>query len=181
MRYPNHHNKPNMKSTVLCTLFCLLTTSLLAAEQITVEAKFFESSKGSLPHDLANLAQAKETVLLSEPRVTTKSGQEVQIVVANELQPASLAPSAFKPVLVGITVKATPQLKGDKIAYTTQLTVSELISSKGSDKQTLSEISSRDFYVSGTIKDGEEVWLDYINPSNGKKLLVWLHFKHEGA
>ena len=170
-----------MKSTVLYTLLSLLTASLLAAEQITVEAKFFESSKGAMPHDLAKLAQAKGIVLLSEPRVTTKSGQQAEIVVARELQPASLSPSAFKPVLVGITVKATPQLQGDRIVHTTQVTVSDLITSKDSDKQTLSEITSRDLYVSGTIKDGEEVWLDYINPSNGKKLLVWLHFKHEGA
>ncbi|MCE9519190.1 MAG: type II and III secretion system protein [Verrucomicrobia bacterium] len=169
-----------MKSTILYTLLLLLPVSLLAAEQITIEAKFIESSKEAIPHDLAKLAQAKGIDLLSAPRATTKSGQQAQIEVTREHQPASVAPSAFKPVPIGITVRVTPQLEGERIAFTAQLTVSELVTSKASDGQTRSEITSRDLYVSGTPKDDEEVWFDFTE-SNGKKIVVWLHFKHKVA
>jgi type II secretory pathway component GspD/PulD (secretin) len=170
-----------MKSLILYALLSLLPASLIAAEQITIQAKFFEAGKEAIPHDLTKLAKTKGIDMLSAPSVTTKSGQQAQIEVIREHQPASVAPSAFKPVPVGITVRVTPQLKGDRIAYTAQLTVSELVTNKASDRQTSSEITSRDIYVSGTPKDGEEVWLDFTDPSNGKKIVVWLHFKHEGA
>ncbi len=168
-----------MKHTILYALLLLLPASLMAAEQITIQAKFIESRKAAIPHDFARLAKIKGIDLLSAPRVTTRSGQQAQIEIIREHQPASVAPTRFKPVPVGITVRVTPHLKGDRIAYTAQLTVSELIASKAPDGQTLSEITSRDLYVSGNPKDGEAVWFDYIDSSTGKKIVVWLLFKNE--
>lgn len=170
-----------MKSTILYVLLVFLPTSLIAAERITVEAKFIESSKGAIPHDIARLAKTKGIDLLSAPRVTTKSGQQAQIEVVRDHQPASVAPSGFQPVPIGVSVRITPHLKGNRIAYTAQLTVSELVTSKASDGQTRSEITSRDLYVSGALKDDEGVWFDFIEPSNGKKIVVWLCLKHEVA
>jgi len=170
-----------MKFTILSTLLIFLPLTLFAAEQITVEAKFIELNKEAIPHDFAKLSQAKGIDFLSAPRVTTKSGQQAQMAVTREYQPTSVAPSVFQPIPIGITVRVTPLLKGDRIAYSAQLTISELVTSKASNGHTRSEITSRDLYVSGTSKDGEEVWFDFSELSNGKKIVVWLHFKHEVA
>ncbi len=170
-----------MKSLILYALLSLLPAALIAAEQITIQAKFFESGKEAIPHDLTKLAKTKGIDMLSAPRVTTKSGQQAQIEITHEHQPASVAPSGFRPVPIGITVRVTPHFKGTRIAYIAQFTLSELITSKASSGQTHSEIISRNLYVSGVPKDGEEVWFDFIRPSDGKKLVVWLHFKHKVA
>ena len=48
------------------------------------------------------------------------------------------------------------------------------------DKQTMRiETTSHDLYVSGALKDGDEVWFDFAAPINGKKLAVWFRFKQE--
>ena len=161
-------------STALYALLLLLPASLSAAEQITVKTKFIESSKRAIPHDLAKLAKVKGIDIMTAPSVIIKSGQQGQIEVIREHQPASVAPSVFKPVAVGTTLRVTPHLKGDKIAFTVRFTVSELITNNAPEGQTCSEISSRDLYVSGTCKDGEEVWFDYLDPNSAKKITVWM-------
>jgi hypothetical protein len=170
-----------MKSTILYALLLLLPASLIAAEQITVEAKFIESSKGAIPHDLTKLAKTKGIDVLKAPSVTTRSGQEVVIEIVREHTPASITPSEFKPVPVGITVRVTPHLKDGTIAYTAQLTISKFIANKAPEGQTRSEITSHDLYVSGTPKSDEEIWFDFIDLITGKKVVVWLLFKHEVA
>ena len=56
-----------MKSTILYAFLLLLPASLNAAEQVTVEVKFIESSKGAVIHDLAKLAITKGIDLISAP------------------------------------------------------------------------------------------------------------------
>jgi len=167
--------KPKAKSTVLYALLLLLPASLSAAEQITAEFNFIESSKRAIPHDLAKIAKTKGFDCMAAPSVTTKSGQQARIEIIREVQPASVAPSGFEPLPVGVTIRVTPHLKDDKIAFTARLTVSEFITNEAPEGQTCSEMSSRDFYVSGTSKNGEEVWYD-LNPNSGKKLTVRIRF-----
>jgi len=168
-----------MKSTILYAFLLLLPASLNAAEQVTVEVKFIESSKGAVIHDLAKLAITKGIDLISAPNVTTKSGQQATFEVLREHQPASVAFTGFKSLPVGITVRVTPRIKGDSIAYAAHLSISELVTDKAPEEHTLSEISSRDLYVSGTPKDGEVVWFDFIDPSNKKNIAVWMRLKTE--
>ena len=167
---------PKIRSTVLHALLLLLPAALSAAEQITVHTKFIESSRRAIPHDLAKLAKTKGVDLMTAPSVITKSGQQAHIEIIREHQLASVAPSVFKPIPVGNTLCVTPHIKGDKIAFTVRFTVSELIANKAPEGQTRSEISSRDLYVSGTSKDGEEVWFDYLDPNSAKKITVWMLF-----
>ncbi len=48
--------KTNMKFTILLnTLLLLLPISLIAADQITIEVKFIESSNAAIPHDITKL------------------------------------------------------------------------------------------------------------------------------
>ena len=155
-----------------------LAAASMAAELITVEAKFIESSKGSIPHDFEKLAKRKDIDVLSAPRVTTKAGQQTQIECTREYLPASVAPGSFQPVHIGTTIFIRPYLKGDRIAYTARINVSDPVPDKDLDKQTTRvETTSHDLYVSGALKDGDEVWLDFAAPINGKKLVVWFRFK----
>lgn len=149
-----------MRYAILGMLLLLLPASLVTAEQITVEAIFIESMAKAIPHDLGRASRVKGVDLLCAPRMTTESGQNAQIEVVREYQPTSVAPSGFKPVPIGVIASVTPHLKGSRIAYTAKLTVSELTTRKTLGNQTFSEITSRDFYVSGTAKCGESVWLD---------------------
>ena len=167
---------PKIRSTVIYALLLLLPASLGAVEQITVKTKFIESSRRDIPNDLAKLAKTKGVDVMSAPSILTKSGQQAQIEVISEHQPASVAPSDFKPIPVGTTLWVTPHLKGDTIAFRVRISVSELITNKAPEGQTRSEISSRDLYVSGTSKDGEEVWFDYLDPNSAKKITVWMLF-----
>jgi len=157
-----------------------LAAASMAAELITVEAKFIESSKGAIPHDFAKLAERKDIDVLSAPRVTTKAGQQAQIECTREYLPASVAPGSFQPVHIGTTVFIRPYLKGDRIAYTARINVSDPVPDKNLDKQTTRiETTSHDLYVSGALKDGDEVWFDFAAPINGKRLAVWFRFKQE--
>ena len=153
----------------------------MAAEQITVETKIIQSDNKTIPHNLAELGAKKSIDLLSAPSVITKSGQQAQVEVVGRHQPASVVPGGFQPVPIGVTVRVTPYIKGDRIAYTAQLSISELITKKTSGGQTSSEIMSRDLYVSGTPKDGEEVWFNLEQPSKGKNTVIWLRFKHKNV
>ena len=162
---------------ILYAFLLILPVSLHAAEQVTVEVKFIESSKGAVPHDLAKLAVTKGIDLLSAPSVTTKSGQQATIEVVREHQPVSVASTGFEPLPVGIVVRITPHIKGDSIGYAAQLSISEIVTDKAPERQTLSEISSRDLYVSGTPRDGEELWFDFIDQNNKKSIAVWIRLK----
>jgi hypothetical protein len=161
---------------VLYALLLLLPASLSAAEQITVETNVIESSKRAIPHDLAKIAKTKGFDYMTAPSVTTKSGQQARVEIIRKLQPASVAPSGFEPLPVGVTIRVTPHLKGDKIAFTARLTVSEFTTNDAPEGQTCSVMSSRDLYVSGTSKDGEEAWFDCLDPNSAKKLTVRIRF-----
>lgn len=162
----------------------VVTTTLAAAagaaELITVEAKFIEASKGAIPHDFEKLAGRKDVDVLASPRVTTKAGQQTQIECTREYLPATVAPGSFQPVHVGTTIFIRPYLKGDRIAYTARISVSEPVPDAALDKQTTRfETTTHDLYVSGALKGGDEVWFDFTAPINGKHLTVWLRFKLE--
>jgi hypothetical protein len=73
-----------------------------------------------------------------------------------------------------------PYLKGDRIAYTGRISVSEPVPDNAPDKQTARfETTTHDLYVSGALKDGDDVWFDFTSPVNGKRLAVWFRFKRE--
>ncbi len=157
-----------------------LATASGAAELITLEARFIEASQGPVPHDLEKLAGRKDVVVLSPPRVTTKAGQQERIECTREYLPATVAPGSFQPVHIGTVVFIRPYLKGDRIAYTVRISVSEPVPDATLDKQTTRfETTTHDLYVSGALKDGDEVWFDFTAPINGKHLSVWLRFKQE--
>ena len=158
----------------MCLL--ILPALLSAAEQIAVNTKFIESRKEPIPHDMAKLANAKEFKVMKAPGLIAKLGEQAQMEVIREYQPASVAPSSFEPVPVGVTIRITPHLKDDEIAFTARITISELIINKALEGQTSSEISSRDLYVSAVTKHGEEVWFDYLDPNSENKITVWIQF-----
>lgn len=189
-----------MKSILPCALVLVLTAWLPAADHlpqlITVQAKFIESSKATIPHDLAKLTQQRGVDLLCAPSVSTRRGHQAEIQILREHQPPSISTRGFRPVPVGITIRVTPDIKDGIIAYTAQLTIRELITGTGQDDQpyasrmanagiivatkgaqTSSEILSRDLYVSGRSRDGEAVWFDFVEPRNGKKMVVWLRLQ----
>ena len=168
-----------MKKFALYALLLLLPSSLLAADQITVETKFIESSKDTVPHDLAHLKDTSGTDIMSAPLVTVTAEHTAKIRVTRYHQPASIAPSSFQPVSIGVALDITPYIKDDKITYAAKYSVSELITDKSPAGQPCSEIVSHDFYVSDTVKGGEELWFDFIEPIKGKKIVVWLRLKKE--
>ena len=158
-------------------MFLLLLPPLLnAAEQIAVNARFIESTKGAIPHDMAKLANNKDFNVMNAPTLIAKLGEQAQMDISREHQPASIAHSGFKPIPVGVTIRVTPHLKDDEIAFTARITISELIINKALEGQTSSEISSRDLYVSAVTKHGEEVWFDYLDPNSENKITVWIQF-----
>lgn len=163
-----------MRSYILHALLSLFFTSLCAAEPITITAKFFESKKGAIPHDQAKAATTKGLEIMTVPSAITKSGRQIKIEHIRDHQPASVAPSAFQPIPVGVTVCVTPHLDGDKIAFTARLSVSRLIANKPPKGQTLTEVSSRDLYVSGIAKNNEEFWFDLLDSNSEKKMTVLL-------
>ena len=167
-----------MKSTILCALLLQLPASLIAADLITVDVRFIEwSGKGAMPHNMAKLADTEGVDCLPAPTVTTKSGQLAVFELGPpeyELVNEKVMPSGFPPVRLGVSGRVTPQFKGNRIAYDARFTYSEPITNKAPNGQTRIEQKTRDLYVSGSAKYGEEVWLEFSQPSNGKKFFVWV-------
>lgn len=176
-----------MKTTILCALLLLLPTSLIAADQITIDVRFIEySGKGAMPHNMVKLADTEGVDCIALQSVTTKAGQEARLELPAEMQQASVLPSLFPPgfsrVPIGLFARVTPNQKGDIIAYTAHFaTCGAPIIHKAPVGQTCIEIPTRDFYVSGSSRYGEEVWLDFSQPGKKKKFFVWLRFKLENT
>ena len=167
-----------MKHIITCACLALFTAPLLADEQFVIQAKFIEAT-AAIPHNLATLSTTKGVDLLSSPTVTVRTGQQACIEIVREYQPPTLAPTTFETVPTGVIVRVTPHLKNGQIAFTAQLTLRELIGSQIGHTQTSAELSSRDLYVSGTPKDGEQLWFHFAEPRKGKKIAVWLQLKRK--
>ena len=114
--------------------------------------------------------------MLSSPHIVTRAGDDAQFFIGKEQRPANAASSATESVRGGITMRVTPELKGDRIAYTVRLTLWDLVHSEAKDTQIVNETSSRDLHLSGTAKDGEGTWFHLSEQRNGKKVAVWLKF-----
>jgi beta-lactamase regulating signal transducer with metallopeptidase domain/multidrug resistance efflux pump len=148
--------------------------------QILVEARFIEAPAGEqIPDDPSNVTSGKGINVLGSPSVLTDNGKEAEIFIGKEL-PANAAPSATDFVRDGITVRVTPRIEEDRIAYTVRLTLSDLVHSEVKDTQTIHETSSGELHVSGTAKDGEGTWFHLNQHRNGNTnsvISVWFRFK----
>lgn len=169
-----------MKYSITCAFLALLALPALGANEIIVQAKFIESTR-SIPHDIAKLAATKGVDVVAAPRVITRTGQAAKIQIIREFRPPTIAPSVFEAVPTGVILRVTPHLKDGHIAFTAQFTLRDLTGFKQTDTQTHSELSSRDIYISRSPKDGEELWFEFTQPGNRRKVTVWLQLKRKDA
>jgi hypothetical protein len=175
-----------MKNTILCALIALLPASLIAAEQITIQARFIEASRNSpIAHDLARLNQTKGIDLLTAPPATTKLGREAKIEITREFRLGTLPYGAARRIPTGVILTVTPYLHEGQLAYTAKLTVREfarMVPKGPADaRKNLTEFTSRELFLSGTSKDGERVWFDFTLPSDGRKGAVCLELTRKDA
>jgi len=70
----------------------------------------------------------------------------------------------------------TPYLQADKITYTAQFSIAQNIVNNAPEGQERSEVSTRELFVSGIAKDGEQLWFDFVDPNSAKKLAVLVTF-----
>ncbi len=222
--------RPLVVATLVLTLGGVIPLAMLEAadgaprsgqplvETIMIEAKAFEAdSNQPLSEDVANLTPAdfarqvksKGLRLLSAPRILTKSGQESQLAVGTEIQlsgidkdrPAGASPDALRSITTGFILRVVPVLKGDRIAYTGQITLRDPVTSDSEHSRSgiemtrpgnvsvspatkageASEIISRDLYISGTAKEGEGIWFHFNAPRDGKWISVRLQFKRQNV
>ena len=152
------------------------------ARQILVEARVIEApATERIPDDPSKIKSGKGINVLGSPRVVTGIGEEAEIFIGQEL-PANATPGAMEYLRTGITMRVTPRLKEDRIAYTVRLTLSDLVHSEAKDTQFINETASRELHVSGTAKDGEGTWFHLNEHRNDKKvsvISVWLRFKRQ--
>lgn len=151
-----------------------------AAGRILVEARIIEApANARIPDDPSKVSNGKGVNVLSSPRIITLAGEEAEIFIGSELPSINAASGTTEFLRAGTTMRVTPKLKGDRIAYTVHLTLCDLVHSESQDTQTVNETSSRDLHLSGTVKDGEGTWFHLTEPRNGKKITVWLKFERE--
>ena len=157
-----------------------LGTAPRAAAQILVEARFIEApASARIPNDPSNVTSGKGIEVHSSSPLVLGAGGEARIFIGQELPPTITATNATEYVRTGISMRVRPELKGDRIAYTARLTLSELVHIEAKDTQTVYETSSRDLHLSGTAKDGEGTWFHLTQQRNGKKMAVWLKFTRQ--
>jgi hypothetical protein len=154
-----------------------------AAGQILIEARFTETPPNErIPEDPSNVTSGKGIDALSSPRVLTSIGKEAEIFVWKE-EPTNDAPGATEFVRTGITMRVTPHLKEDQIAYTVRLPMRDLVHREAKDTQIIDKTSSGEIEVSGKAKDGEGTWFHIHNYRSDRKISVisvWLRFKRLG-
>lgn len=166
-------NTFNMKLISPCIWLLLLSSSLLAEEQILIKTSLVESTK-VIPHDLDKVATTKDMDLMAAPTVTTGIGKQASVEVIRDCEPPTVAPGAFEAISTGVIMRVTPFLKDGQMSFTAHLTVSEQLDTKTAEKQTSTELVSRDLHFSGAPKDGEPLWFDFTQPRNGKRMAVCL-------
>lgn len=167
----------SMKRLFLCAL--LLPTGLLAVDRISIESKVIESARKAIPHDLTKLSEGRYLKMTRPPTASTRPGNPATVNIIRELTPAAVPMAFLPPVPVGVTVRIDPVLRDNRIVFTGQITLSELLASTSSEKQSCSEVKSRTLYISGSVRSGDDIWYDLKESADGKKTTVWMRLTHE--
>ena len=124
-----------------------LSTATPAAGQILVEARFIEAPASErIPNDPSNVTSGKGIDVRGSPGLVVGAGEEAQFFFGYQLR-ANAASNATEWVRAGIIMHVTPELKGDRIAYTARLTVSNVVHTEAKDTQTAAANSSPSFFV----------------------------------
>jgi hypothetical protein len=170
-----------MKTHIICALIALLPISLLAANNVTVEASFVQAkSRRAITHDLEKLSTTKGIYLLSAPRVSTRTGQAAEIAITRDFHVRSVAPAKHPLIPTGMVLRVTPYVTRDGITYRAQITIREYESVSAPGTPPVATFTSREIYASGTPKAGEDVWLD-LPRLDGYSAAVRLVFKKNDA
>lgn len=168
-----------MKRPLLYALLLLLPMALHAIDRVSIESKVIASSKKAIPHDLSKLPEGRYLNITRPPTATTRPGNAATVELVQEHKPATVPLSSIPAVPIGVTIRIEPFLRDNKIIFTGQITLSELVASKSSEKQSSSEVKSRVLYISGSVRSGEEFWFDFKETPEGKKTAVWMRLNHE--
>jgi|GEM_PF-4149223 len=164
-----------MKTTITIALLLISQISLFAHEQITIKTKIFEGPSAIIVHDMNKLSKTKGVDALSAPQIQTESGKRGSVVIPGKEAPEIHAIQPFSDIASGVTIRIVSKIENGSISFRGQIVVREAVS----EGKKHYEIKSREIYVSGTQKVGEESWFEFAEDEEGKKIAVCIKITKE--
>ena len=170
-----------MRTLLLCTLLALLTSKLIASEQISVEAIFISAPwYRHIPHEMDKLTKLEGIHIDTLPTGSTHTGQATELQRTRQFLSFSMVPGHKQTSFTGCILRVTPYLQGHQLAYDAHVTVREFVGFTGTKGvQPASAFSTRELDATGTTQNGESVWLRLPKDSAGYQQIVWLRLKHD--
>ena len=166
-----------MRTTTTIALLLLLPMSLLANEQITIEAKLVEGSSADMVHDMKAISKKKGFDVVTAPQIKTVSGKEGKVVISGKDARKIQAIQPFGDIPNGVQIRVLPTKENGKIKFRGQIVVREAVGNRSEHY----EIESRELYVSGIQKVGEDAWFEFAEDDEGRKIAVCIKFIEDKA
>ena len=149
------------------------------APHFTAKVKFIEVNEDKdAPHDLDALSEIKGAYLLTAPLATARDGLGATTQVTAPFNVRShLDHYSFPANKIGVAFEIAAHRVDDRTQYAIRTTASQAERvSKSESGPTTSEVTSRDYYSTGSVASGHALWLTYKNPFLHKKLIVYVKF-----
>jgi hypothetical protein len=174
-----------MKAAFILTMLVLGNVCSFAAETIRVDAKIIDGPAALLltKRDFETKARLKypDLNVLTAPSLVTFDGQS-GVITIQENRPVRTAKDDTEiQIPSGVQLKVLPKLNGERIDFTANVTVRNLEKSEKTATGEEVEFSSREFYFSGSCKEGAAVVVRSKGIHNNRRVSLFLVFSRPKA